>query len=123
VPVRLSLIVPRWQREHHLSMNGTDDQIEITCEFLQKSIERAAYCTTATLPGDAFREILKLAIRQKAFAVLRLDHLLQKRHLHEVTLSGHELRSLLFLAIKAHPRERRHKLRVAVSSSRRQKDQ
>jgi hypothetical protein len=104
-------------------MNGPDDPIEITCEFLQKSIERAAYCTTATLPGDAFREILKLATRQKAFAVLGLDHLLQKRHLYEVKLSGQELRSLLFLAIKAHPRDRRHKLRVAVSSPRREKDQ
>jgi len=69
-------------------MNGPDDPIEITCEFLQKSIERAAYCTTATLPGDAFREILKLATRQKAFAVLGLDHLLQKRHLYEVKLLG-----------------------------------
>ena len=104
-------------------MNGTDDPIQITCEFLQKSIERAAYCTTATLPGDAFRAILKLATRQNAFAVLGLDHLLQKRHLHEVNLSGHELRCLLFLAIKAHPGERRHKLRVAVSSSRREGDQ
>jgi len=102
-------------------MNGPDDPIEITCEFLQKSIERAAYCTTATLPGDAFREILKLATRQKAFAVLGLDHLLQKRHLYEVKLSGQELRSLLFLAIKAHPRERRHKLRLP--SSRRGNDQ
>jgi len=104
-------------------MDSAHDPVKITCEFLQKHIERAACCTSATLPGDEFREILKLATRRKTFAILGLDHLLQKRHLYEVKLSGQELRSLLFLAIKAHPRDRRHKLRVAVSSPRREKDQ
>ena len=74
-------------------MNNPDDPAEITCEFLQTSIERAVYSTSATLPGDAFREILKLATRQKTFAVLGLDHLMQKRHLYEVKLSGDEWRS------------------------------
>ena len=94
-------------------MNNPDDPIEITCEFLQKHMERAAYCTSATLPGDEFREILKLATRRKTFAVLGLHHLLQMRDRDEVTLLGHELRSLLVLASKAHPRQRRRKIRVA----------
>ena len=90
----------------------------ITCEFLQKHIERAAYCTSATLSGDEFREILKLATRRKAFAVLGLDHLLNMRDQHEVKLLGHELRSLLVLASKAHPRERRRTYRVPLPARR-----
>ena len=95
-------------------MGNTEDPVGITCECLQKHIERAAYCTSATLTGDDFREILKLARRRKAFAVLQLHHLLQMRDQDEVTLLGHELRSLLVLASKAHPRERRRKFRVAL---------
>jgi len=94
-------------------MDSVNDPVEITCEFLQKHMERAAYCTSATLPGDEFREILKLATRRKTFAVLGLHHLLQMRDRDEVTLLGHELRSLLVLASKAHPRQRRRKIRVA----------
>ena len=93
-------------------MSNVDDPVGITCEFLQKHIERAAYCTSATLSGDEFREILKLATRRKTFAVLGLGHLLQMRDQHEVKLLGHELRSLLVMASKAHPRERRRKFRV-----------
>ena len=103
-------------------MGTPDDPIEITCEFLQKSIERAVYSASATVPGDAFREILKLAIRQKTSAVLELDHLLKMRHQHEVELSGQEWRSLLLIAIKAHPRERRHKLRLPLSRRRQGQD-
>ena len=103
-------------------MNRPDDPVEITCEFLQKHIERAAYCTSATLSGDEFRQILKLATHRKTFAALGLDHLLQMRDQHEVKLLGHELRSLLVLASKAHPRERRRKFRIAVFSSRRATD-
>jgi len=95
-------------------MGNTEDPVGITCECLQKHIERAAYCTSATLSGDEFREILKLATRRKTFAVLGLHHLLQMRDRDEVTLLGHELRSLLVLASKAHPRERRRKFRVAL---------
>ena len=95
-------------------MGNTDDPVGITCEFLQKKIERAAYCTSATLSGDEFREILKLATRRKTFRALGLNHLLQMRDQHEVKLLGHELRSLLVLASKAHPRERRRKFRVAL---------
>ena len=104
-------------------MDSAHDPVEITCEFLQKHIERAACCTSATLPGDEFREILKLATRRKTFAILGLDHLLQMRDHHEVKLLGHELRSLLVLASKAHPRERRRKFRVAVPSARRARTQ
>ena len=104
-------------------MDSVSDPVEITCEFLQKRMERAAYCTSATIPGEEFREILNLATRRKAFAVLGLNHLLQMRDQHEVKLLGHELRSLLMLATKAHPRERRRKLRVPVASSRRSKVQ
>ena len=95
-------------------MSNLDDSVEITCEFLQKSMEQAAYCTSATLSGKEFREILDLAVRRKTFAVLGLNHLLQMRNQREVTLLGHELRSLLMLASKAHPRERRRKFRVAL---------
>ena len=94
-------------------MDSVNDPVEITCEFFQKHMERAAYCTSATLTGDDFREILKLARRRKAFAALQLHHLLQMRDQDEVTLLGHELRSLLVLASKAHPRQRRRKIRVA----------
>jgi len=94
-------------------MDSVSDPVEITCEFLQKHMERAAYCTSGTLPGDDFREILKLARRRKAFAVMGLHHLLQMRDQDEVTLLGHELRSLLVLASKAHPRQRRREIRVA----------
>jgi hypothetical protein len=38
-------------------MDNASDPVEITCEFLQKHMERAAYCTSATLSGDDFREI------------------------------------------------------------------
>ena len=99
-------------------MDSVNDPVEITCEFLQKHMERAAYCTSATLPGDEFREILKLATRRKTFAVLGLHHLLQMRDRDEVTLLGHELRSLLVLASKAHPRERRRKFRVTPPARR-----
>ena len=75
-------------------------------------MERAAYCTSATLPGHEFREILKLATRRKTFAILGLNHLLRLRDRNEVQLLGHELRSLLMLASKAHPRERRRKFRI-----------
>jgi hypothetical protein len=101
-------------------MSNVDDPVGITCEFLQKHIERAAYCTSATLSGDEFREILKLATRRKTFAVLGLGHLLQMRDQHEVKLLGHELRSLLVLASKAHPRQRRRKIRVALLATREQ---
>ena len=101
-------------------MDSVNDPVEITCEFLQKHMERAAYCTSATLPGDEFREILKLATRRKTFRVLGLNHLLQMRDQHEVTLLGHELRSLLVLASKAHPRQRRRKIRVALLATREQ---
>ena len=123
-------------------MDSVNDPVEITCEFLQKHMERAAYCTSATLPadehftrvlrtlsdcfqqitdlGDEFREILKLATRRKTFAVLGLHHLLQMRDRDEVTLLGHELRSLLVLASKAHPRQRRRKIRVALLATREQ---
>ena len=104
-------------------MGNTEDPVGITCECLQKHIERAAYCTSATLSGDEFREILKLATRRKTFAVLGLGHLLQMRDQHEVKLLGHELRSLLVLASKAHPRERRRKFRVALPASRETKRQ
>ena len=97
-------------------MGNTVDPVGITCEFLQKHMERALDCTSATLSGDEFREILKLATRRKTFAVLGLDHLLQMRDRDEVQLLGHELRSLLLLASKAHPRERRRKFRVAPSA-------
>ena len=97
-------------------MGNIDDPVEITCECLQKHIERAAYCTSATLSGDEFREILKLATRRKTFAVLGLNHLLQMRDQSEVQLLGHELRSLLVLASKAHPRERRRKFRITPSA-------
>jgi len=93
---------------------NTDDSVGITCEFLQKHMGRAADCTSATLSGDEFREILKLATRRKTFAVLGLDHLLQMRDRHRVMLLGHELRSLLVLASKAHPRERRRRFRVVL---------
>jgi hypothetical protein len=93
-------------------MGNADDHVGITCEFLQKHIERAANCASATLPGDEFRQILKLATRRKTFRVLGLDHLLQMRDQHEVKLLGHELRSLLVLASRAHPRERRRKFRA-----------
>jgi len=99
-------------------MGNTDDPVGITCECLQKHIERAAYCTSATLSGDEFREILKLATRRRTFRALGLNHLLQMRHQHEVTLLGHELRSLLVLASKAHPRERRRKFRVVIPTRR-----
>ena len=69
-------------------MNSPDDPVEMTCEFLQKRMERAASCTSATRPGDEFREILKLATRRKTFAILGLDHLLQMRDRHEVRLLG-----------------------------------
>jgi len=64
------------------------------------------------IPGDEFRKILKLAMRNKAFAISKLNHLHGLTRQHEVKLAGHDLRVLLMLASKAHPRERRHKLRV-----------
>ena len=99
-------------------MGSADDTVGITCEYLQKHMEHAAYCTSATLPGDEFREILKLAIRRKTFGFLRLNRLVAMRDRHEVKLLGHELRLLLMLASKAHPKERRCKLRVPVLVSR-----
>jgi hypothetical protein len=95
-------------------MGSTDDPVGITCEFLQKHMERAARCTGATLSGDEFRAILSLATRRKTFGALGLGHLLQMQDQGEVKLLGHELRSLLVLASKAHPRERRRSFRAPV---------
>ena len=93
-------------------MNNATIATELTCEFLQKHMERAAHSVGATIPGDEFREILKLAMRNKAFAISKLNHLHGLIGQHEVKLAGHDLRVLLMLASKAHPRERRHKFRV-----------
>ena len=93
-------------------MDNENVSTELTCEFLQNHLERAARCVSAMIPGDEFRKILKLAMRNKAFAISKLNHLHGLTRQHEVKLAGHDLRVLLMLASKAHPRERRHKLRV-----------
>ena len=92
----------------------SDDQnpAEVTCEFLQKRIESAVYCDRAVIPGDEFRSVLKLAMRNKLFARCKLDHLEELRDQHKAKLTGHDLRVLLMLASKAHPKERRKKLRT-----------
>jgi hypothetical protein len=76
-------------------MDNASDPVEITCEFLQKHMERAAYCTSATLSGDDFREILKLATRRKTFAVLGLHHLLQMRDRDESDVIGARITLLI----------------------------
>ena len=76
-------------------MDSAHDPVKITCEFLQKHIERAAYCTSATLSGDEFREILKLATRRKTFAVLGLHHLLQMRDRDESDVIGARITLLI----------------------------
>ena len=93
-------------------MGNSDDDIEVTCEFLQKQLMRAAFGARVTIPGHKFRQILKLAMRRKAFKTLGLDHLRYMCEAEDVTLEGTELRALLTLASKAHPRERRRNLRV-----------
>jgi len=93
-------------------MDNATISTDLTCEFLQKHMERAAYSAHAAIPGDEFGEILKLAMQNKAFAISKLNHLHGLIGQHEVKLAGHDLRVLLMLASKAHRRERRHKLRV-----------
>jgi hypothetical protein len=93
-------------------MQTNSNSTDLTCEFLQKQMERAAYCASATLPGDQFRAILQLAMRNKAFAISSCAHLAEMCEHEEVELTGHDLRLLLMLASKAHPRERRRKFRV-----------
>jgi hypothetical protein len=99
-------------------MDDSGDSAEITCESLQKHYERAVYFSSATLTGHEFRKILELAMRKKAFAALGLSHLPEMRNLDEMRLSGQDLRLILFMAIKAHPRDRRRTFRVSVPSSR-----
>ena len=93
-------------------MESEHNFTELTCEFLQKQMESAAYCASATLPGDQFRAILQLAMRNKAFAISSCAHLAELCDRDEVELPGPDLRLLLMLASKAHPRERRRKFRV-----------
>jgi hypothetical protein len=94
-------------------MDEQQSATELTLEFLQEQIDRAAYCASATVPGDQFSKILNLAMRNKAFPISGLARLMDKRHQDTVELSGEHLRLLLMLAINAHPHKRRPKSRIS----------
>lgn len=55
---------------------------------------RTALGARSTIAGHQFRQILKLAMRRKAFKTLGLDHLRYMGDAEEITLDGTELRGV-----------------------------
>ncbi|HZJ38992.1 MAG TPA: hypothetical protein VFD18_07450, partial [Chthoniobacterales bacterium] len=90
--------------------------LHITPHWLDQQIQRASYCSTASIPGDYFRALMCMAMRVKGYDASGLPQLWEKfQYDEEVKLMGSELRALLMLAKRA--RKTRPQLRV-VSSDR-----
>jgi hypothetical protein len=79
----------------------TAPQLEITEEWLDQHLARAAYCVNATVPGEHFDAIFHLAIRPKAFIISGLDRLRKKCGQDEVEIDGNDFQILLMLASQA----------------------
>jgi len=84
---------------------------EITVEFLETQIRRAAYCERVTLPGAHFRAIFDLARRVEAFDRSNLSHLANATDRAEVRLTGREIRAILILAFEAKRKNLPHRLK------------
>ena len=88
--------------------------LNITPQWLEQQIQRAAYCSNATIPGDHFRALMDMAARVKGYEVSGLRDLREKyQYEDEIKLTGNELRVLLMLAKQA--RRLRPQLRVVPS--------
>jgi len=79
----------------------TAPKLEITEEWLDQHVARAAYCAHATVLGEHFDAIFHLAIRSKAFAISGLDRLRKEFGQEAVEIEGNDLRILLMLASQA----------------------
>ena len=91
--------------------------LNITPQWLEQQIQRAAYCSTATISGDHFRALMDMARRVKGYEVSGLRDLREKyQYEDEIKLTGNELRVLLMLAKQA--RRLRPQLRIVASNQR-----
>src|SRR5689334_7587619 len=85
----------------------------ITGEWLEEQIQRANYCSTASLPGDYFRALMSMAMRVKEYHACGMQELWDSfQYEREVRLTGNELRILLSLAKQA--RKMRPNLRIVA---------
>lgn len=78
------------------------NSLNITAQWLDDHIARAAYCSTATIPREHFDALMEMAMRLRGYETLGL-RILRERLADEpeVTLTGNELRGLLMLAKQA----------------------
>ena len=94
----------------------TAPTLEISEEWLDQHVARAAYCANATVAGQHFDAIFHLAIRSKAFAISGLDRLREKCGQQEVEINGNDLRILLMLASQAKRGRLKPRLQVVPTS-------
>ena len=80
---------------------------KLTFEDLARQLQRAATCSSATVPSKQLLEILDLAERAKGLDALDLRRLRETSEKSEVRITGAELRYVLALALQAvQPRSR-----------------
>ena len=78
------------------------NSLNITAQWLDDRLARAAYCSTATIPREHFDTLMDMAMRLRGYETLGLRILrVRLQDEHEVTLTGNELRGLLLLAKQA----------------------
>ena len=78
-----------------------EEDEEPSVEALQQQLGLAAKSFMATLPGDEFRAIFKLAQRSEIYAIGGLDYLEAAVGYDEVALTGKEIIAILMLALEA----------------------
>ena len=88
----------------------------ITPNWLDQQIQRASYCSTASITGDYFGALMTMAMRVNGYDSSGLPQLWAEfQYDDDVKLTGSELRALLMLAKQA--RGMRPQLRVVKSSN------
>ena len=87
----------------------------ITVEHLQAQKQRAAFCTTVTLPSTQLAPLLDIAVRAAGtYACLIIKRLQKRLRGLEVTLTGDEIRMILDLALQALPQNKPRRARLHV---------
>ena len=79
----------------------SESKLDVSIEWLEERLARAAYCAEMTIQGHHFRAIMDLAMRSKGFDVSGLSCLRELYDRDAVNISGTELRLLLMLARQA----------------------
>ena len=93
-------------------------RLDLTPEWLEEHIERAKYCSNATIPGDHFRALVGLAMRAQEYDASGLDQLRKEFQARdEVKLTGSEFRALLTMAKRSKKRQLKPRLRVVRLST------